>query len=280
MEFPTNSLTRCLSYVKILVLLFAPFHRQAHAQPLMSGSQNAVLAHSSVAVSGTKWPDVNPASLPVISTFQLSLFASEAYGLKELRSGATNLLVPMNRSTLGLTAHFFGYEKYKEITAKATLTRAFSFGTSRNLTVGLSVSAMNQRVRHTFDRTSLALSGGLLVELWPGLYMGVAANEWLQLTKLTSQEETLILGLGYTLLEATQVVLSIKKTIQYPSSLGIGFEHLIESRLTVRASMGSNPYRAAIGIDVEFNTLKAGVLAEKHMVLGWTPALSIDIYTQ
>ena len=260
------------------ILLSISHSRALFSQPLLNGSRNAVLSNASVALPENDWPEVNPALALSSRDISISFFTSEGYGLRELRSTAINFFIPGEQTSWGAMLYSFGYEAYRELKLVATMSRSFSFNSTRPLTLGASVTINRIRIRGIPPNNEAAFSAGFLAEIWPNLFIGASLINWYNTNPSVSLEENLRIGIGYYLTNQTWLLVGLKKSMAYPLSLSTGIELLLIPGLTLRSSMSSQPYRMAIGFDVIVKRLIAGILVERHMILKWTPALSIGLH--
>ena len=261
----------------IYLLITMLSQRHLYAQPLFNGSRNATLSHAAVSMPGNQWPDVNPSSIASIKRSSLSFFASEGYSLREMRTGAINVSLPTPKQVYGVMVQSFGYDQYRDLNIITTIGRQLKFGASRKLSIGLSIMYNRVTIRHIGSQNRIALSSGLTIEFWPNLYLGASARQLISHRPTAALEEEFRLGIGYQLLKESWVVVAIQKSISHQPVLSAGLESPIEPGIVMRIRMSTNPYRVAMGADFRLNSLEVGILAEKHIILNWTPALSVGL---
>lgn len=241
----------------------------------MSGPYNAILGSAAVALPANEWPQVNPASVAHVERKHLSIFAQEGYGLPELRMGAFNFTLPTPTWTVGISAQSFGYSAYRESRGMASIARGFRFGSSRSIALGISTTLNQIRIQHVGSRQDASLSAGILAEPWPGLHLGISLLHWVQTNH--ALEEAFLLGASYLIPGTIRILTALHKTLTFPPSLHIGFEHYLHQKFILSTRLSSNPHRLALGVELKLATLTAHVLAEKHTVLNWTPGISIGV---
>jgi len=248
------------------------------AQPLLNGSRNAVFSSASVSFPQGAWHDVNPASTANITSVYISIFTSNGYGLKELRTNAVNLAFPVKKAVLSASIHSFGYEAYREIKLSPSLSYLFTFDSSRSIAAGISSTINRIYIQGFGSQVDVALSAGLIAEIWPGIVVGASAKNWIKWDSHNPLEEEIRIGFGYRLAHEAWILIALQKSILYPASLSVGIEHALSPAFTFRSGISTMPHRLAFGFDLTTRKLTAGILAEKHIFLNWTPALAIDLH--
>ncbi|MBX2821322.1 MAG: hypothetical protein KTR29_16625 [Rhodothermaceae bacterium] len=224
------------------------------------------------------WHEVNPATTANLTTAFISAFTSNGYGLKELRTNAITLAIPAKKAVFGVSIRSFGYEAYREIRLMPALSYRFNFNSSRSMAVGISSTVNRINIQGIGSRVDLAFSAGIIAEIWPRVFIGASAKNWIKWDPQNPLEEEIRIGLGYRLLNKAWVLIAVQKSILYPLSLSVGLEHTLSQAFTLRSGVSTAPYRLALGIDLTTEKLTAGLLAEKHIFLNWTPALAIGLH--
>ena len=267
------------SYFTVYFLIgFMGNVESAIAQPLLNGPRNAVFSSASVSYPQGTWHDVNPATTANMTRVFLSIFTSDGYGLKELRTSALNFVIPAKNAVLSTSIHSFGYEVYREIKVMPSISYRFNFDSSRSVAVGISSTVNRINIQGIGSRIDLAFSAGIIAEAWPGLFVGASTSNWIKLVSKNSLEEEIRIGLAYQLFKEAWILIATQKSLLHPASLSVGFEHSISPVFTIRSGASTVPYRLAFGVDLSTKKMTASILAEKHIVLNWTPALAIDLH--
>ena len=263
----------------ILSLLLILVTKSIAAQPLLNGSRNAVLASSSIALPGTRWPEVNPSSMAAIEQSDVAFFATEGYGLSELRSSAANFVFPTQNFVYGVMAQVFGYEAYRELKFATTISRTVHFNSSREILIGISALLKRINIRHIGHQSEAGFRAGLTVEIWPAIYMGASTKQVFKSVQTKSMEDEFQIGLGFSPTNTFTILIAVLKEISHPPSLSVGIESSMKPGMTLRSGMSTHPFRIAMGLDLHIKKLEIGVLAERHIILNWTPAISIALHT-
>lgn len=264
-------------FYTIYLLINVLIQGHLQAQPLFNGSRSATLSYSAVSMPGNQWPEVNPSSIATIKNTNLSLFVSEGYSLSEMRSSALNLCLPSQTLVYGLMVQSFGYDMFRDLRFTTTIGHEIKLGTSRKVLIGVSFTYNRITIQHIGNQNGIGLSFGLTTEIWPNLYLGASSRQPFSRNPTNALEEVTQLGIGYRLFEETWFILGIQKSISFQPAISAGIESPVGPGIVLRFRMNTQPYRIALGAEFLFNSLEVGILAEKHIILNWTPALSIGL---
>ena len=246
-------------------------------QPMLSGPKNAILSSSAVTLPINDWSGTNPASLAGIEHKHFSFFTSKGYGLTELGEAALNMAFPARGINVGFTVQSFGYKLYRELKITPTLAKTVTFGTSRPILIGFSGTINHLIIRNLGQQTDLAFSSGFVVEPWPRVHLGMSIIHWLGSSDSSSLEKAFRAGMSYQISETYWMLFAVEKTLSFPSSVTTGIIHYLIPQCTLYARISTEPYRFAVGMDLLLDHFNASFIAEKHMILNWTPALSFGL---
>ncbi|GIV61857.1 MAG: hypothetical protein KatS3mg044_0723 [Rhodothermaceae bacterium] len=251
----------------------------AGAQSLEGGARSVALGSATTALHDDAWGHGNPAIWASLPGRALSFFASEAYGLSELRLGALHLVQPTRLGAFALGARTFGFEDYRETHLNVGYARGFSAGTTRSVFVGLRARYYRVSISGYGSAGTVGLTAGVLVALAPGLHAGFQATN-LNRPHLAGREEferALAVGLGYAPTPSLRVLLDVAKDVRFPLSVRGGLEVMPVSVLALRAGFTTEPTRFTAGLGLRLGLLAADVAAEQHEILGWSPAFSLSL---
>lgn len=246
----------------------------------LTGPARAVaLGGATTALTDDVGPHANPATAAAFNTRALVFFAQEAYGLAELRQAGLHGVQPLPFGTLAGGASAFGFDDYQELYMSLAWARGFTLGTSRRIYAGLGLRYYRTRITSYGQAQALGLSFGLLASLLPTLHFGVQvinANEP-SLTPNAPLPQVLAVGLSYEAAENARVLLDLFKDVDFPLSVRGGLEISPVSHLTLRAGATTQPTRFTAGVGLLLGRIQADVAADRHLDLGWTPAVALGI---
>lgn len=275
-------LLRCLARLLggALLLLAAP-SASAQLVPLAEGGARALaLGRATTALRGDVWGHYNPASWATLENGTAGLFASQAFGLSETRLGALAAAHPTRYGTAAVTARTYGFEDFRETQVGLGYGRAIPVSASRFVHVGAHVQYTGISIPDFGSAGALGLSVGALTEVLPGLDFGFYVQNLNrpEITDLDPLRTALAVGLAYRPLEEALVLFAVDKDVDYPVSFRGGVEVQPVEVLFLRAGFGTEPARFSAGVGVQVGPVRADVAADRHEVLGWTPAFELGVF--
>lgn len=263
----------------VLIVAFAGPSLSLAQTSMEGGARAAALGGATTALAGDVWGQANPASWSTLSGRAVSFFASEAFGLAELRLGAAHYVEPTRLGTFAVGARTFGFEAYRETHLNLGYARGFSFGTTRQFHVGVNARYYRVNIPQYGQAGTLGLSLGGLVSIGSSVYVGFHALN-VNVPTLAGHEElprTLSVGISYTPSERVRVVADAYDDIRFPLAIRAGLEIYPVQALALRAGVGTEPVRFSTGAGVRVGRLRADLAAERHEALGWSPALAVRL---
>lgn len=274
---PVASLSRALALGAALLL---PAAASAQLVPLAEGGARALaLGRAATALDGDAWGHYNPASWATLPGRAGAAFASQAFGLAELRTGALALAEPTRFGTFAATARTYGFEDFRETAVGLGYARAIPVSAARVLHAGLHLRYHAVSITDYGSAGALGVSLGVLTEVVPRLQFGFLARNVNrpEYSELDPLQTSLDVGLAYRPIDEAAVLFSVAKDLDYPVSFRGGLEVQAVNELALRAGFSTEPVRFSGGIGVALGILRADVAAERHEVLGWTPAFGVGV---
>lgn len=249
-------------------------------QPLEGGARIAALGGAATALGGEIWGHANPATWSTLENRAVAFFASEGYGLRQLRVGAFQYAEPLAPVTLALGVRTFGFDDFSETFLDVGAARGFHLGSARRVHVGVLVRYHRVRITDYGGAGALGLSAGGLVRLVPVLVFGVhLAN--VNAPSYGHGEDlprSLAMGLQYAADDRVRLLMDVVQDVRFPLSVRAGIEATPVRAVALRAGMATSPLRFSAGAGFRLGPLAADVAAERHEVLGWTPALAFALH--
>ncbi len=265
-----------------LLVLCAFVAPAAHAQlvPLAEGgARTLALGRATVALEGEVWGHHNPAAWATLPGRAGSAFASQAFGLSELRLGAVAVAEPTRYGTVAASARSYGFEDFRETVFGLGFARSFAVSASRRVHAGLRLGYTSVSVPGFGSTAALGLSLGTLTEVLPGLDFGFHAYN-LNRPELGASDPLrrgLEVGLGYRPARQALVLVGVDKEVDFPVSFRGGLEVQPVEVLFLRAGFTTAPVRSSLGVGVAVGILRADVSAERHEWIGWTPGFGFGV---
>ncbi|MEP0548485.1 MAG: hypothetical protein ABJF88_16225 [Rhodothermales bacterium] len=269
-----------LRLAALCALVGAAGPASAQLVPLAEGgARTLALGRAGTALSGDVWGHHNPASQAGLPGRAAGAFASQAFGLSELRVGAVAFAEPTAFGTFTGTARTYGFEDFRETHFGIGYARAFPVSASRSVHAGLALGYTAVSITEFGSGGALGLSLGALVEVLPGLDFGFHAYNLNrpELTEFDPLRSGLEVGLAYQAVKQALLLFSVDKDVDFPVSFRGGLEVQPVDVLFLRAGFSTEPVRFSTGVGVAVGILRADVAAERHDVLGWTPAFGFGV---
>lgn len=245
----------------------------------MGNARSVALSLATTALSDDTGLHANPASAAAGSGFSATVFAREAFGLTELRSGTLSMQapVPWGAGIVGLGT--FGFSEYRETYARIGFARAFSFGTQRSAYLGAVARGTHVRVESFGTAQAVAVDAGVLVPVLSVLTFGVHARNVAGAELAgTSMPRSMAVGLHYRATSRLGVFGDAYKELEHVWSLRGGIELSPVSILRLRAGASRQPSQLSLGVGLTVGAVDADVAAERHATLGWTPSVGLTVH--
>lgn len=249
------------------------------AYDLYGSARTSALGYASTALGTTAGVQANPAASALHRRRLVSFYARESFGLSSLRYGALYATWPKDWGVPSIGASTFGGEAYREVHYSLGYARALSFGTNREVQVGLSARYYHTRIAEYGGAGALGLHLGLLVPLLPAVHLGAkAANvNGPSLVDGETLPQTLSVGARYRVNKRFLVVMDVFKDRAFPTSVRAGLEARPLPMLALRVGVTSAPTRFTGGVGLRLGWIRAHLAAEQHHRLGWSPSASLEV---
>jgi hypothetical protein len=281
-----------LSFLLTAAILLALAAPGARAQLAEGGARALALGRAGTALEGEAWGEFNPATWAALGGGTADLFASQAFGLSELRVVALAAAYPTAFATLAGNARTYGGGDYRETRLGLGAARAVPLSATRRIGLGLQVQLHSVSIEGFGSSSTVTVSAGTQVEVLPGLTAGLHArnasrigrSEEDDLDSPLSSAPALAVGLAYRAGGRALVALDAYKDLDFPLALRTGVEVQVVDALALRAGVqtgldgsGEVPTTLSAGVGVRAGLLRADVAVERHEALGLTPAVSVGL---
>jgi hypothetical protein len=266
-------------YAIFLTTLLMGIPSNLKAQVVFSGARIIALGHAGKARTGTSWTQYNTAAPATCTERAFSFSGSEAFGVSDLRIAAFSYAEPIPWGTISVMAQTFGFETYRENLFRLGYARVFTLG-DYQIALGGSTQYATVSIPGYGSAGALGLSVGGLIHLGSTIQMGFQTTNlnrphWAGSEAL---HRTVALGLAYRPIPTALLLLDVVKDLQHPATLRAGLEVHPVQPLTLRTGMTAQPARFSVGLGVQRARVRADLAGERHPILGWTPALSLNLF--
>lgn len=252
---------------------FAQTSAEGHARLTALGGSTTALREEA---SGT----ANPAAWATFSRRVISFSASEAFGMAALRLASVIYIEPTRHGVLLAGAGTFGFDDFRETHLQVGVARGFHLGSTRRFHVGLNVRFQRIAIPGYGQAGTVVLDAGGLVNIHPSVHFGFQTTN-LTGARLAAKDDlprSLSIGVGYHPVRTVLLVLDAYKDLRFPMSVRSGLELHPVTPLFLRAGITTRPTRFSVGTGFRLGKLAADVALERHIFLGWTPAISLGIH--
>lgn len=276
-------------YSLLLALLIAV---PVHAQLAEGGARALGLGRAATALEGELWGEFNPASVSSIDANSAEAFASQAFGLNELRVVALAIAAPTKYATFSAYGRSYGFSEYRETRVGLGVARGIPLSSSRQIDLGVNVQAHSISIEGFGSTTSVSASFGAQVDVLPTLRAGLHArnishivqDDEAELTAPLSTAPAIAAGLAYRATDSATILLDAEKDLDFPVAIRAAVEVWVMEMIALRggfatglSSDGGAPSRLSGGIGFRSGMIHADVAAEYHETLGLTPAVSVGV---
>jgi hypothetical protein len=278
-----------LHLASALILTFAAA-APARAQLLEGGGRSIALGRAGVALDDDAWAEANPAVWATVDRLRFDVFASQAFGLADLRTVALALALPMRLGTAAMTGRTYGSVDYRETRASVGLARALPLGPARRVAAGLRADYHSVVIGDGFGAFgAFDLSAGVQADLAPALRAGLSARNLVAISRSDSTDlrtplstsPALAAGLAYRPSEWTLMLVDVVKDLDFAPLVHAGVEIRPVDALTLRvgtyAGAGGAPARLTFGAGFHAGSLSADAAVEWHGTLGPSPAFGLGV---
>jgi hypothetical protein len=271
------------------LLLLPPAAVPASAQTALSmegGARIAALGGTGAALTGPgAW--TNPAGPATLDGRTAAFYATQGFGLSELRLGTLRYAEPLaGWGTVAGSARTFGFDAFRETAFALSYARGFSLGTARRVHAGVRARYYRLSLGDASDGASygsagtLGLSAGGVVQLVERLTLGATAvnlNAPAYTDSGPGLAQTLAVGLAYRPADRLLVTAAAHKDLDFPLSVRAGLEATPVEALAVRVGVSTRPARLTAGVGLRVEWLRGRLAFERHRTLGWTPAAELAV---
>lgn len=228
----------------------------------------------SVSFASTAWinnenTNLNPAILPFLKNYNVSLLHTNPYSLMELNYNQLSL----NFKTICLNGSLFGSDVYKEW----LLSIGLGFKFSRSLSYGIKVKGMGVSIKGYGNRSIPGIDIGILYYNNRYGVGGVLSN--LNRPSIAGDFIPLRLSIGtfFNILKDINFGFDFVKEEGYRERILAGMEFLPISTFSIQVGLSTNPFLPSFGLAVSFKKLRISYGVRFHSQLGGTHLLSLGI---
>lgn len=270
---------RVLLKIKALTLVLAlGFPKNGFAQTLEGSTRTIGMGGAGTALATNVHSNLNPASLGGLAGTTVAFSGAQGFGLSELRTVSAAAAVHTSFANVGIQAQAFGFDAYREMKFGAGLGKGITFGSSRNVILGVLAQYQQVSIPNHGNAGALGVSVGMQTRMTNRVSIGMQATN-VNRPNYTENEDlarSIRAGVAYSS-DNLLLLLDVEKDVRFPVSVQSGFEFKPVSALSIRAGIGTAPVRYSAGVGFSMSKIKADIAVQRHQLLGWSPALTLEV---
>ena len=243
---------------------------------ILPGGRISAMGSAAVATTGIWSVATNQAGIAWSQGWQAGLYAENRFLVKELCYEAVALTWSGRPGAFGIVVSYSGFQLFNEITAGITYARKFG----RRFSVGVQLYYNRIQLGEEYGSKSL-VSGkiGLMYKPDDSWTLGVQVCNPVPVKISDYPEERLPvlfrLGIGYNISGKVLVLLEGEKDLEHKPVIRTGLEIKLASMVWGRLGVISDPFMVTGGIGLMLGKIRIDIATQFHMVLGFSPSLSV-----
>lgn len=244
--------------------------------PQNAGARGAAMANASLTFTDINSIFTNQAGLGYLEHLSFTAYGERRFlpadGLNSFLFGAA--YPHKTIGTVGLSVHYFGYDKYNE----QKIGLAYARKLFKRMSIGAQFNYIGTRIGEYGAAHSFTFELGILAKVTK--HFSLAAHVFsparIQLPNGDVLPSMFKLGVAYKPSDKVQLTGQIEKDLENPFNGRFGIEYHPISILYLRAGVSTTPVMASFGVGLNMRGLKIDIATNYHTVLGFTPSLSIS----
>jgi hypothetical protein len=258
----------------IAAFLFLVQHHHTSAQDFSAGARTRALGNTCVADTNTWSIFVNPAGCGHIKKSTLLISEEQLYGIQEIKSLATGILIPVKRKfILGLTFQKQGYQFFNDQQIGIHAAHAISI-----YSLGISFVLWQRIAGETYRKIYPLFNIGGTMSLNKSVQLGLHISNC---TNTQNEAQTLPLciqaGMLYKLSSQLLFYSDLIKQSNSEISLHTGLEYKIHPHFYVRSGLQLKPLRLNGGIGFSNKRMSFDYSLSYQSPLGYRHQISASI---
>ena len=244
--------------------------------PQNAGARGAGMANASLTFTDINSIFTNQAGLGYLEHLSFTAYGERRFlpadGLNSFLFGAA--YPHKSIGTIGLSVHYFGYDRYNE----QKIGLAYARKLFKRMSIGAQFNYIATRIGGGYGTAhSFTFEIGILAKVTKHFHLAAHAFSPARIELRNGDALPSIFKLGAAYLPSDKVRLTaeIEKDLENPFNGRFGVEYNPISILYIRAGVSTSPLMASFGLGIHMKGLKIDVATSYHTVLGFTPSLSL-----
>jgi hypothetical protein len=240
------------------------------------GGRAAGMGFSSVAIADPWSVFNNQAGLTWVNKINAEIYFENRFLVKEMALKAIGIALPIKSGTFGLSFREFGFSLYNEMTTGL----AFGKKLGKSFSAGVQLDYLRIHLGEDLGTKHLfTFEIGMEFQINHNLCLGVHFYNPISV-KLTSYANERIpsvinLGFSWKFSEGFITTIEVEKDIQLKPIFKAGLEYHFVKPVYIRIGLLTNPAMFTFGLGFEFGQVKFDFASSYHLVLGYSPQVSL-----
>ncbi|MEM8485998.1 MAG: hypothetical protein AAF564_10645 [Bacteroidota bacterium] len=246
------------------------------AQTLNYGALHSGLADATVAFPA-QVAGPNPALYTTEDVQVFSVYTTRPYNIKALtHSGLSATLTP-GRMIISSSLSSMQVYAYRQLSTETSMTFPVRAGTSRRFMPGFRLTSRHVAIDGHGSTSTFALSAGFIVPVHHNIYLGASARHIVQSNLQLHLPRTLGVGFAAKPHAGFWLMSTVYHEPGYQPALHTALQVMVQKAIQLRYGITTNPLRWTGGFGIRLATIEFDAAIERHVLLGWTPELSINL---
>jgi len=275
--FPIKGKETIMKWMYIgLITICQAFSVSGSGGGFLPDGRAASLGKASIGLSGVWSVFNNQAGLVWDEGWQAGLFAENRFLMKELCYEAVGLSWSGRPGAFGLALSYYGFQLYNEF--KAGIAYARKFG--RRFSTGVQLNYLRVQIAERYgSRGVVSCEIGFMYRPDQHWTIGMQVCNPIPVKLSDHPDERLPmlfrLGAGYNISGKVLILLEGEKDLENPLVVRSGVEVRLARAVYGRIGMFTGPFTITGGFGLSLGRLVMDIATGYHMVLGFSPAISI-----
>ncbi|MCP4440918.1 MAG: hypothetical protein GY810_18510 [Aureispira sp.] len=244
--------------------------------PQNAGARGAAMGNASATFTDINSAFSNQAGLGFLEHMSFTAYGERRFLADGLNSFLFAGAYPHKKfGTFGLSVNYFGFQGYNE--QKVGL--AYARKLFKRMSLGVQVDYLGTRIAEYGSAHAVTFELGVLVKITDQFSLGAHTYSPIRI-KLPNQDfipGNIKIGAAYQPGESVVLTAELEKGLDNHPFIGrFGVEYWPVHAFAIRAGVSTDPVLASFGMGVRFKGLYIDVAANYHMVLGFTPTMSLS----
>lgn len=263
-----------LSFLFILLISYGAWAQGG--LPQNAGARGAAMGNASTTFTDINSAFSNQAGLGFLEHMSFTAYGERRFLAEGLNSFLFAGAYPHKKfGTFGLSVNYFGFQNYNE----QKIGLAYARKLFKRMSLGVQVDYLGTRIAEYGAAHSVTFELGILVKITDQFSLAAHTYSPIRI-KLPNQDfipGNLKIGAAYQPSKSVLLTAEVEKGLDDNPFIGrFGIEYWPIEAFALRAGVSTDPVLASFGMGVRFKGLYIDIAANYHMLLGFTPTMSLS----